>query len=276
MNANERTFFGGTDHFMTVRHLTVRGTNFEIGRQLGELAIERHGKSSTSYLADPLYANARRVYFQRHYPIHWERVRGVAAALGLDTEDDRYDLTGLQYNLDVPPPTPGCSVVYYPPSTTATGRGYLSRNYDFSTGSMADLMGAPLPPEFKCQMNPIMREPYIMEWYPEDGGYASLAIHAFDLLSGTLDGLNSAGLVVSIMADEEAMAELGPRLEPHVGSPRVTGLHELQVMRWLLDTCATTDEAKVALLTIKQYYMFIPCHYIIADRAGNSFIYENS
>ena len=43
-----------------------------------------------------------------------------------------------------------------------------------------------------------------------DGGSASLAIHAFDALSGTLDGLNSAGLVVSIIAGEEAMAALGP------------------------------------------------------------------
>jgi penicillin V acylase-like amidase (Ntn superfamily) len=115
-----------------------------------------------------------------------------------------------------------------------------------------------------------------MEWYPEDGGYASLAIHAFDTLSGTLDGLNSAGLVVSIMADEEALAALGPNVERHPGSVQATGLHELQVMRWLLDTCATAEEAKEALLTAKQYYFLVPCHYIVADRAGRSFIYENS
>jgi hypothetical protein len=30
---------GGTDSFMTVRHLVIRGTNFEIGRALGELAV---------------------------------------------------------------------------------------------------------------------------------------------------------------------------------------------------------------------------------------------
>jgi hypothetical protein len=115
-----------------------------------------------------------------------------------------------------------------------------------------------------------------MEWYPEDGGYASLGIHAFDTLSGTLDGLNSAGLVVSIMADEEALAALGPNVELHPGSVQATGLHELQVMRWLLDTCATAEEAKEALLTAKQYYFLVPCHYIVADRAGRSFIYENS
>jgi hypothetical protein len=203
-------------------------------------------------------------------------VRGVAAAFGLDPDDDHYELSTMWYNLDVPLQAMGCSVVYYPPSTTASGGGYLSRNYDFSIGTMAEVMHLSVPPEVKNQMAPVMSEPYIMEWYPEDAGYASLAIHAFDTLSGTLDGFNSAGLVVSIMADEEAMAELGPNLELHPGPPQVAGLHELQVMRLLLDTCATTVEAKEALLTAKQYYAFVPCHYIVADRAGNSFIYENS
>jgi hypothetical protein len=53
-------------------------------------------------------------------------------------------------------------------------------------------------------------------------------------------------------------------------------LHELAVMRLLLDTCATVAEAAETLLTIKQYYRFIPCRYLVADRAGRSFVYENS
>ncbi len=81
--------------------------------------------------------------------MHWERVRGVASAFGLDPEDDDYDLTYLLYNVDMPSPVPGWSVVYYPPSTTITGSGYLSRNYDFSIGTMADVMGIPVPPETK-------------------------------------------------------------------------------------------------------------------------------
>ncbi len=276
MQVNEQTFFDELDSFVTVRHLTMHGTNFEIGHKLAKLAIERYNRSPADYVANPIYAKARRVYYQRNYPIHWERVRGVAAAFDLDPDDDGYDLTTLFYNVDVPLQAPGCSVVYYPPSATVGGRGYLSRNYDFSIGTLADVMQMPLPPEVKSQMSPVMSEPYIMEWYPQDGGYASLAIHAFDTLSGTLDGFNSAGLVVSILADEEAMAELGPNLEMYMASPQVIGLHELQVMRLLLDTCATADEAKQALLTAKQYYTLVPCHYIVADKAGNSFIYENS
>jgi len=276
MNFIENTFFNDTAGFMTVRHLSLHGTNFQIGQKLGELAVERYGQTPDDYTANPLYTRARLAYFQRNYPVHCERVRGVYSAFGLDPLDERYDLTGLWYNLDVPLPPMGCSVVYYPPSRTASGFGYLSRNYDFSTGSMADVMQMPVPSQVKEQLPRVMGEPYIMEWYPEDGGYASIAIHAFDTLSGTLDGMNSAGLVVSIMADEEAIAELGSKLEVHPGTPGAVGLHELQVMRFVLDTCATADEAKQALLTIKQYYAFVPCHYIVADKSGSSFIYENS
>lgn len=276
MRADERVFFDEVDSFMTLRHVKLHGTNVEIGQWLGQLAIERYGKSPEQFAANSLYAKARRLYFQRNYPIHWERVRGVAVAFGLDPEDDRYDFTGLPHLTELPVPPVGCSAIYYPPATTASGHGYLSRNFDFFVGSMADVMQVPLSPVVKEQLSPVMSEPYLMEWYPEDGGYASLAIHAFDTLAGTLDGINSAGLVVSILADNEAFNELGPKLEPHPWPMQVIGLHELAVMRLLLDTCATVSEAKEALLTIKQHYRFIPCHYIVADRSGQSFIYENS
>lgn len=274
--STEKVFFSRPDSFMTVRHLTIHGTNFEIGQQLGELAQERYGKKPEHFRGDPIFARARRKHLQHNYPIQWERTRGMAAAFGLDAYDDRYDLTGLTYFMDVPMPPWGCSAVYYPPSTTVTHGGYLSRNYDFSIGSMADMMGAPLPPAVKDTLAPVMSEPYVMAWYPEDGGYASIAIHAFDLISGTLDGMNSEGLVVSILADMDAQLALGPHLEMHPVLQRAVGLHELQVMRLLLDTCATAEEAKVALLTCKQYYRFSPNHYVVADRTGESFIYENS
>jgi hypothetical protein len=143
MQVNEQAYFGGVDDFMTVRHLTIHGSNFEIGRALGELARDRYGMSPADYAADPVYASARRAYFQRNYPVHWQRVRGAASAFGRDADDHGYDFTGLRYNMDLPLPAPGCSVAYYPPSTTASGAGYLSRNYDFSTGTLADLMQLP-------------------------------------------------------------------------------------------------------------------------------------
>jgi hypothetical protein len=54
------------------------------------------------------------------------------------------------------------------------------------------------------------------------------------------------------------------------------GLNEIQTLRMLLDTCATVEEAKEALQATKQYYAYVPVHYLIADRNGKSFIWEYS
>jgi hypothetical protein len=276
VTAEEQAVVADPESFMAVRHLAIRGGNFDIGRTIGQTAVDRYGDTVQAHATDPVHARARRRYFQRHYPIHWMRTQGVAAAFGVDPEDDRYDMTGLMYRIDLPPGLMGCSVAYFPPVSTSTGSGFLSRNYDFSVGSIADVFGIPVPPEVKARLRPLMGEPYIMEWYPSDGGYASIAIQNFDLLSGTMDGINSAGLVVSILADDEAIMLLGPRLEPHPGAPRAVGVHELQLMRLVLDTCATAEEAEDVMLGAKEYYSFAPLHYMVADRAGHSFIYENS
>ena len=76
-----------------------------------------------------------------------------------------------------------------------------------------------------------------------------------------MDGINEAGLTVALLADNET-----PEPEP-TGTPQV-GLSEQQVVRYLLDTCATVDEAKDALLLAKHYYFFTPCHFVVADRSG--------
>src|SRR5262249_13127533 len=54
------------------------------------------------------------------------------------------------------------------------------------------------------------------------------------------------------------------------------GLGELQMPRMLLDTCATAEEAKEALLTAKKIYSFLPVHYLVADRHGQAFVWEFS
>lgn len=110
---------------------------------------------------------------------------------------------------------------------------------------------------------------YVMEVYP-DQGYSSLYLCAYDLLGACIDGINSAGLTVALLAIDE-----GPQTrDPAIGAQ--AGLNEIEVPRFLLDTCASVDEAKSALMTTKQYYGFIPCHYIVGDRSGKSFIWEYS
>jgi hypothetical protein len=138
----------------------------------------------------------------------------------------------------------------------------MSRNYDFSLGT---LRGA-----FPEEGEPVaMSRPYVFELYPDEG-YASIAICAFDLLNGALDGVNSEGLAVAVLAEGDAMRQVG--VAPTLG----VGVHELQSMRYLLDNCKNVEEAKEALLTLKHFYSAMPCHYIIGDRDGKSFVFEFS
>jgi hypothetical protein len=130
-----------------------------------------------------------------------------------------------------------------------------------------------LTEEQKEMIKPMMAEPYVIELYPEDEGYQSLFITAFDLLAGVLDGINSEGLMVCLNGDEIAMSQQFQQGGPSFGTKNV-GLNELQGMRMLLDTCATVKEAKKVLKENKHYFSFIPCHYLIADKFGNSFIFE--
>jgi hypothetical protein len=255
----DRVVAGGEKDFMEVRHLVLKGSNEAIGRALADIARERF-RVSPPASPDPLRTRARRHYIEKNDPILFERMRGVAAAFGKRVDDDSREFSGLDYaGL-----SGGCSVVHFPPSVTATGSSVVSRDYDFTTGTFRGTR--PRPGELPCTARP-----YVVEMYP-DRGYPSLALYSYDLLSGVLDGVNSEGLTVALLADDELMEKF--RMEP-AGLAGV-GLGALQTLRLLLDTCATADEAKEALLVSKQFYEAIPVHYIVADRHGKSFVWEYS
>jgi predicted choloylglycine hydrolase len=248
---------GGLDDFMLVRHIVIKGTNYDIGKKIAEISKTDVVRVVPS--GDPLRNRVKRLYYKNNYPIFYERMRGVADAYGWRLEDDRYDFTQLFQGFG----NPGCSVVYYPPMSTKNNHGVLSRNYDFTTGNFQGMR--PKKGEYASTARPI-----IFEIYP-DKGYPSLFICAYDLMGGVIDGINSEGLTVAILADEESMQKGNWER----GAQEV-GLHELASMRYLLDTCKDVREAKEAMLRLKHFYGFIPCHYIIADKNGDSFIFEFS
>jgi predicted choloylglycine hydrolase len=253
----ETIIAGGPDKFVEVRHVVLKGSNFDIGKKIGEIA---KGDGTRITPSDNHIMNrAKREYMAKNYPILHERMKGVAAAYGLNFADDSYDFSGLFQPQMAPP---GCSVTFYPASATENGRNILSRNYDFITG---DIRGR-RPPEGRLAM---MARPILFEIHP-DQGYPSLSLCAFEYLGGVLDGINSEGLVVAILAEEES----GPKVGHEPGDE--VGMHELMGMRYLLDNCKNVEEAKEALLALKHYYSFIPCHYIVGDRSGKSFIFEFS
>lgn len=251
---------GGVGDFATVRHLRVAGSQRWIGQVLATTARRVHGA-----VADPRPARsaavqrARRRWFAVHYPIMNERIEGFADALGIDPASDELDLAMLgTYQLHA-----GCSAVFHPPPRTRSGRPLLGRNFDFPTVSYSQVVGLPPSPGEL----PLAADPWVIELHP-DGGYSSVTIGIMDVV-GAMDGINSAGLTVALLADDES-----PAREP-AGLSQV-GLSEQQIVRYLLDTCATADQARQALLIAKQYYVFVPCHFLVADASGDAFVWEHS
>lgn len=255
----ERIVAGGRDgDFLTVRHVVLAGSDRQIGRGLAALARRVHGGSAYPRPArSPVVQRARRSWFERHYPALAERIRGVAEEYGVDPARDDID-PGMLGTYRLPA---GCSAVFHPRG--GSDGPLLGRNFDFPTTCYTELVG--LPP--LAGERPLAADPWVVELYP-DRGHASLTVGIMDVL-GAMDGINSAGLAVVLLADDES-----PRLEAS-GSGQV-GLSEQQVVRFLLDSCATVEEAQQALLTAKHYYLFVPCHFLVADAAGRAFVWEHS
>ena len=245
---------------MQVVHVALRGTNRQIGEELALLARDGHGVVPATG-GDPLVTRARRRWYRREWPAHFERMQGVADAHGRDLEDDSVEL-GLLPWLGSPP---ACSVAWLPPSATASGHPTLSRNYDFPTGTLTEILGGEAQPGEL----PMTARPYVVETHPTNGGPPCLFLCAYELLGGCIDGVNAEGLVVALLADDES-AGRDPTLAPAVG------LNEIQLLRFLLETCRDAAEAREALLTAKQHYMFLPCHYLVADARGDSFVWERT
>ena len=122
----ETVIAGGLDKFIEVRHVILKGSNFEIGRKIGEIARRDGVRIMPS--KDKVLNRTKREYMADSYPILYERMKGVAVSFGLNIADDSYDFTGLSQPQMTPP---GCSVTFYPAEHTENGHNILSRNYDF-------------------------------------------------------------------------------------------------------------------------------------------------
>ncbi|WP_327090861.1 C45 family autoproteolytic acyltransferase/hydrolase [Nonomuraea sp. NBC_01738] len=244
---------GSRDDFQLVRHITLTGTQFEIGRRLAEEA-QRLGW--TPVPVDPTLSRARRTWFERHWPQHQERMDGAAAALGLDPEQD----TLAMDSLSVPPQA--CSALWVPPGSAGDGHGRIGRNYDFFTLTAGQILGGPGEPGEL----PMASRPHVITSRPSDGmGTTIITMSDFD---GCMDGVNAAGLAVVLLIADFAAASPPESFGPQAG------LSSVQLPRFLLDTCENTDQAKQALLLAKHYDFGMPLHYLVADARGKAFVWE--
>jgi hypothetical protein len=246
---------GGRRDFQLVRHMTVRGDQVEIGRRLTEEALRLGWRPRP---VDPTVNRARRTWFERNWPQHHDRMDGAAQALGLDPDQDELALDGLGHV----PYGSGCSALWVPPGASADGHGRIGRNYDFFPLTASELMGgAPAPGEL-----PMAARPYVITTIPDDGP-ASTVITMSDL-DGCMDGINEAGLAVTLL-----IADIEQASPPEDSAPQV-GLSSVQLPRFLVDTCETAEQAKQALLCAKQYDHGMPLHYLVSDAHGGAFVWE--
>ncbi len=253
---------GGPDDFQQVRHLVLRGAQRDIGRALGAVARDDLGVNKTARWSDPEATEAHAAWLAEHWPEHHQRSLGAADAFCADPADRDQDFSFLHYNWAVP----GCSNCFYPPATTADGHAILSRNYDFTTGTVFELTGRPSPPGAPAAT----ARPFVIETHPDDG-YSTLTLTSYELLGGALDGINGAGLGVALMATVEVLRGGGSAPLNRNG----VGLNEIQLLRFLLERAGTAAEARRLLETLPQYTMWVPCHFMIADAGGDSFLWSN-
>lgn len=245
-----RVVAGSPSDFMTVRYLGLTGTDLEIGRALAKVASTNHGVLLSQ--GEHELVDAQLQWFKDKWPAQYQRTLGVEQFFG-----KKGDTTSLGYDMDV---APGCSTVFYPGRLVTNGHSMLSRNYDFSLAKYAELTGRKAPSGARA----MTADPYVVQSRPR-GGYASLYVCSYDLLAGCIDGINEKGLAVALLADDmssDKKATRGP------------GLSEVTLTKFLLDTCASAAEARKALAAVEYHYSFTPCHYIVCDESGDSFVWE--
>jgi predicted choloylglycine hydrolase len=250
-NFEHRIVAGSKNDFMLVQYYKIKGTNKEIGKEIARIA--KSLQIEIEVISDTVRNKLRYKYFKENYPIHYERMMGVAEEYGLNINDYSMDLSSISYD----PTKANCAVIFYPNDQTENKHDIMSRNMD-------------MPNDIIKNGLHIYARPIIFNVYPETG-YPSLYICTNDILGGALEGINSKGLSVAVLGDETSNYKYHP-VEPSYE----IGINEFLIVRYLLDNCKNIEEAKESLLWLKQYYQQFPLHYIIADNTGKSFVFEFS
>jgi len=256
-----RLVVGSHESYATIWEWTLRGSNREVGHSLATYA--RDGlQTAPLRWPDGSRILAQRRFLEAHFRPFYQRMLGVADSFGISADDSTCDLASLPFDVD----RPGCSAGAIPRQRAANGHAHILRNMDLGVDLTRKMDHPPASRIVALLMAP-------------DEGYASLSAVVFDLM-GAMDGINEKGLVVicNSHGDHRLTGSFQPKPAYSYDPARhpEPGLSELQTVRYLLDTCADTDEAKEALLSLRTYYMSIPCLYMIGDARGRSLVAEKS
>lgn len=250
------------NEYLEVRGIAVKGSDFEIGKDLAEIGIETYDVQLDKY-KDPVYGKARQSYMQRNFPALAERARGVAKAFKLDPQDNQYDTTVLPFDLgDI-----SCSAIFFPPSLTENNHPCVCRNLDWYMTSVTQMEAAMMGIKGKNARNSLSRVNTV-QFYPEEG-YSAVQLGSHDLLNPPMDGINEKGLFVTILTDLQGLQTPMP-----FGGAIDTGMSFPQLSTLILNKCATVEEAKMEILQQRVYFPFRAQHFLIGDAHGNVTLFE--
>jgi hypothetical protein len=252
---------GDGETYATIWEWELRGANRDVGRALAGYGRDELGTGPMPCPnADRI--QAQRSFLKKHFRPLYDRMAGVADAFGLAMDKPTHDLATLWFDVQLP----GCSAAYVPAGRMENGHAHVLRNMDLGVDLTGNIE------------HPSSSRILALKMVPDEG-YASTSVVVFDLL-GAMNGINEKGLVVicNSHGDYRLTGDFQPSpaysYEP-VKHPE-PGLNELQTVRYLLDMCADIDEAREALLSLRTYYGFTPCLYLIADARGRSAVFEKA
>ncbi|NJL54123.1 linear amide C-N hydrolase [bacterium] len=270
---NEPLYPFSKDTHCKPHHIIVEGSYEEIGYDLAKLAQKDYGCSSLGRYDDPVYGAARREYFAKHWPSMNERSKGARRAFDIEENDNSFDASGLPYDLyDIGyDPTMSmssmCSGVVLPKEKTGDGKSvFVGRNWDQNyTPLWSGLLGKEAPEgAFGCGEHTV-----VLEVRPETG-YKHILIGCHELMTPFLDCMNEKGLYAAVLMDPQTAGEpAGPTTGGHI-----TGFTACQLLPFLIETCATVEEAKKAILQSRVFQAGVIIHILIADADGNATVFE--
>ncbi len=245
------------------KKVTVTGTHFDFGYLVGLMA-----KGAGQVLNRRTEANAElnrsiAAMYQAVYPPHLERARGIAAAYGMDLDD--VDLKSLEYEFEsrfwwdlfkytqfndltkFSGPVTNCSVLSY--YLESEKKHLVGRNFD----------------------NPAER-PVFLVASSLDGVYRTIGDSVYQLHRWMTDGINEKGLFVGVasVADPPKYAAWRDTIA-YPDKPSIQAVHLLRI---ILDTCATVEEALGLMRKVNVWFPVEMNHFMIADSQGHSVIVE--
>ncbi|MDD1761333.1 MAG: C45 family autoproteolytic acyltransferase/hydrolase [Methanothrix sp.] len=251
---------------MEVDHIIIRGgTQEEIGYELGRIGIEKFNSILVPY-EDPIYGKAKEEYIHLHDPALYERIKGIKRAYGLKEDDYSQDSSVLLYHLSFP----SCSAVYFPANLTENGHSLAGKDLEwFFNPEESDFVSIIASDNYLSTLvYPFRARNHVVELYP-DNGYATLVLGSSDL-NGLTDGMNENGLGVTALQDSDTY------VDPitNIAGGRTSGLNSMQMLRSILENCATIEEAKKHILMSRISMPFMGLHFMIYDASGNATIVE--